>query len=169
MTSPDSAPCSRSIATSCTPTARSITTSRSMARSRCCSGRSTCVALTIARTPPEHLAFAAVEQANAWFEAGARPEDVAVLSRVNSLLLPVQLLFGEADVPCWTPVSVAVLNRTGTRTGLAYLRLAVAASGSAGLPGSDLAIAARRPSRSIRREVLQRLERKRQWRMAQVR
>ena len=98
-----------------------------------------------------------------------RPTDIAVLSRVNSVLLPAQLLLGEADVPCWTPVSVAVLNRTGTRTALAYLRLALAAGNNTGFHGADLALAARRPSRSLRREVLQRLERKRQWRMPQLR
>ena len=72
-------------------------------------------------------------------------------------------------MPCWTPVSVAVLNRTGTRTALAYLRLALAAGNDTGFHGADLALAARRPSRSLRREVLQRLERKRQWRMPQLR
>ena len=54
----------------------------------------------------------------AWLEAGAQPHEIAVLSRVNSVLLPPQLLLGEAGVPSWTPVSVAVLNRTGTRTAL---------------------------------------------------
>jgi len=125
--------------------------------------------LTIATSPPEHLALAAVEQASSWLETGAQPEDLALLSRVNASLLPVQLLFREANVPCWTPVSVAVLNRTGTRTALAYLRLALAAGGNMQLAGSDVAIAARRPSRSIRREVLQRFERRRHWRLPQLR
>src|SRR4029077_473019 len=111
--------------------------------------------------PPERIAHAAVERITAWFERGAEPADIAVLSRVNASLLPVQLLLGEAHVPCWTPVSVAVLNRTGTRTALAYLRLAIAANGGGGLPGADIATAARRPSRSIRREMLQRFERRR--------
>src|SRR5207244_10401602 len=121
--------------------------------------------LTIATTQPERLALAAIEQATTWLNAGAQPEDIAVLSRVNASLLPVQLLFREANVPCWTPVSVAVLNRTGTRTALAYLRLALAAASNTDLAGTDVAIAVRRPSRSIRREVLQRLERQRHWRL----
>jgi len=62
-----------------------------------------------------------------------------------------------------------VLNRTGTRTALAYLRLALAAANDTGFHGTDLALAARRPSRSLRREVLQRLERRRQWRLPQLR
>jgi DNA helicase II / ATP-dependent DNA helicase PcrA len=126
-------------------------------------------ALTTARTQPEGLALAAIGQATKWFEAGAQPEDVAVLSRANASLLPVQILFSEANVPCWTPVSIAVLNRTGTRTALAYLRLAIAASTDSGFHGSDVAVAVRRPTRSVRREVLQLFERRRQWSMAQLR
>lgn len=125
--------------------------------------------LTIATAPPERVAGAAVDQVMGWLRSGAQPGDIAVLARVNSVLLPAQLLLGEADVPCWTPVSVAVLNRTGTRTALAYLRLALAAGNNTGFHGADLALAARRPSRSLRREVLQRLERKRDWRLAQLR
>src|SRR5262249_17750693 len=60
--------------------------------------------LTIQRAPADRLGTAAIEQATQWFAAGAQPTDVAVLSRVNATLLPVQILFGEAGVPCWTPV-----------------------------------------------------------------
>jgi DNA helicase II / ATP-dependent DNA helicase PcrA len=126
-------------------------------------------ALSTAAVPAERLALAAVEQATMWFEAGAVPGGVAVLARVNSSLLPVQLLFGEANVPCWTPVSTAVLNRTGTRTALAYLRCAVATRTGQPCRGTDVATAARRPSRSVRREMLQRVERRRQWRIPQLR
>jgi DNA helicase-2/ATP-dependent DNA helicase PcrA len=126
-------------------------------------------ALTVRTTPPEDLASAAFERIRSWLEAGAPAENVAVLSRVNSALLPVQLLLGEAGVPCWTPVNVGVLNRTGTRTALTYLRLALGIANEGIVRGSDLAAAARRPSRSLRREVLQRFERTRQWRLPQLR
>ncbi len=132
-------------------------------------GASASEALSVVSVAPERVARAAVEQVSAWLEAGARPTEIAVLSRVNAVLLPAQLLLGEADVPCWTPVSIAVLNRTGTRTALAYLRLALAQGNNTGFHGADLALAARRPSRSLRREVLQRLERKRQWTLVQLR
>ncbi len=126
-------------------------------------------ALSIVTAEPERVAGAAVARVTSWLEAGARPHEIAVLSRVNAVLLPAQLLLGEAGVPSWTPVSVAVLNRTGTRTALAYLRLALAAGNNTGFHGGDLALAARRPSRSLRRELLQRLERKRAWTMGQLR
>jgi DNA helicase-2/ATP-dependent DNA helicase PcrA len=126
-------------------------------------------ALTTTSAAADRLAVAAVEQAAQWIGAGVEPEQIAVLSRVNATLLPVQLLFDDAGVPCWTPVSVAVLNRTGTRTALAYLRLAVAAAAGGGFSGPDIAIAVRRPSRSIRREVLQQFERRRQIRPAEAR
>ena len=125
-------------------------------------------ALTTAAAAPERIALAAVEQATRWLEAGAAPDEIAVLSRVNAALLPVQLLIGEAHVPCWSPVSVAVLNRTGMRTALAYLRLALAAGTGNRFAGTDIASAVRRPSRSVRREVLQRFERRRHWTAAQL-
>jgi DNA helicase-2/ATP-dependent DNA helicase PcrA len=125
--------------------------------------------LSVRTTPPEALAPAAVDRVRSWLAAGAAPEDIAVLSRVNSALLPAQLLLGEAEVPCWTPVSVAVLARTGTRAALAYLRLLLGVASSGSVHGADLAIAARRPSRSLRREVLQRFERRRSWSVAQLR
>jgi DNA helicase-2/ATP-dependent DNA helicase PcrA len=125
-------------------------------------------ALTVDRRAAARIAVTAVEQVGEWLGAGVAPEQVAVLSRVNAALLPVQVLFDGQGVPCWTPVSVAVLNRTGTRTALAYLRLALTAGGGQ-VSGPDIATAVRRPSRSIRREVLQRFERRRRWTLAQVR
>src|SRR5204863_6554383 len=65
-------------------------------------------ALSVVTAPAEGVARAAVDQVGAWLERDVHPADIAVLSRVNSVLLPAQLLLGEAGVPCWTPVSVAV-------------------------------------------------------------
>ena len=89
--------------------------------------------------------------------AAPRPSDIAVLTRVRSVLLGVQLLCAQAEHPGQrADRDRRCSNRTGTRTALAYLRLALGAAGDA-LAGPDLAIAARRPSRSLRREMLQRL------------
>jgi superfamily I DNA/RNA helicase len=124
--------------------------------------------LTIATTAPEQLALAAIERATAWLEAGAAPSDIAVLRAGQLGAAPVQVLFDVANVPCWTPVSLSVLNRTerAPRSRIYGLRSRVAANSS--LAGSDVAAAARRPSRSLRREVLRRFER-RQWHLAQLR
>ena len=58
-------------------------------------------------------------------DAGAAPSDVAVLARVNATLLPVQVALGEAGVPRSTPLDDRVVGRTGVRTALAYLRMAL--------------------------------------------
>jgi superfamily I DNA/RNA helicase len=57
--------------------------------------------------------------------AGAAPGDVAVLARVNATLLPVQVALGEAGIPRTAPLDATVIGRTGVRTALAYLRLAL--------------------------------------------
>jgi DNA helicase II / ATP-dependent DNA helicase PcrA len=55
--------------------------------------------------------------------AAGDPRSVAVLARVNSALLPVQVALTEAGVPHTAPLSAGVLERTGIRTALAYLRI----------------------------------------------
>jgi DNA helicase-2/ATP-dependent DNA helicase PcrA len=121
------------------------------------------VALTAGRHAPEQLPGAALAQVREWLDAGSAPGDIAVLTRVRSVLLGVQLLSAQAGIPANAPIGIEALDRTGTRTALAYLRLAVGAAGDA-LAGPDLAIAARRPSRSLRRELLQRLASRKHWR-----
>ncbi len=55
--------------------------------------------------------------------SGAEPTDVAVLARVNATLLPVQVSLAIEGIPHTKVLDVGVLNRTGIRTALAYLRL----------------------------------------------
>jgi DNA helicase-2/ATP-dependent DNA helicase PcrA len=114
------------------------------------------------RHPAEQLPAAALAQVRAWLDDGRPPAAIAVLARVRSVLLGVQLLCAEAGIPANAPIGVEVLDRTGTRAALAYLRLAVAFDADA-LPGPDLALAARRPSRSLRRELLQRIAGRKRW------
>ena len=120
------------------------------------------------RRPPEQLPRAAVARVQEWLDAGARPSEIAVLTRVRALLLGPQLLCAQAGIPANAPIGAEALERTGTRTGLAYLRLAQGAADDA-MSGPDLATAARRPSRSLRREVLQRIAGRRQWRRSGLR
>jgi DNA helicase-2/ATP-dependent DNA helicase PcrA len=102
------------------------------------------------RHPAEQLPGAALAQVKAWLDDGRPPAAIAVLARVRSVLLGVQLLCAEAGIPANAPIGIEVLDRTGTRAALAYLRLAVAFDADA-LPGPDLALAARRPRSAGRR------------------
>ncbi|HEY8547196.1 MAG TPA: ATP-dependent DNA helicase UvrD2 [Acidimicrobiales bacterium] len=108
-----------------------------------------------------------VEVVQEALDEGAAPADVAVLTRVNAGLLAPQVLLGEAGVPIRPAVGERMLDRTGTRAALAWLRLADAAGrddGRAGgwsdagaLRGPDLALVARRPSRGLRPGLLRAL------------
>jgi DNA helicase-2/ATP-dependent DNA helicase PcrA len=81
---------------------------------------------------------------------GATPEQVAVLTRVNATLAPVQVALTLDGVPVRGGVGLEFVDRTAVRSVLAWLRLAVAA-GSFG--GDDLREALRRPSRSFHPRV----------------
>ena len=70
------------------------------------------------------LATRGVTIVRAFVDGGAAPRDIAVLARVNSQLLPMQVALGEAGLPRTCPLDATVVGRTGIRTALAYLRLA---------------------------------------------
>ncbi len=122
-------------------------------------GLSSAAALRVLREPVATLAGRVVELAHEWHEAGASWEQIAVLARVNSALLPVQLACTDAGIPCTTPLDTKVLGRTGVRTALAYLRIG-------GYPerisAEDLDQTIRRPSRGVARNVVEMLT-KRGW------
>lgn len=107
--------------------------------------------LVVRRVPSSQVAPAARDQIAAWLDAGCAPTDIALLTRVNSILLPPQVLLTVAGIPCNQAVGLEILNRTGIRAALAYLR--------AGLrPGrierADIHDTVRRPSRKIRPNVI---------------
>ncbi|MEM9610304.1 MAG: ATP-dependent helicase [Actinomycetota bacterium] len=114
----------------------------------------------IARLAAERAAPKVVDQVRSWLDAGAEPESVAVLTRVNATLLPIQVLLSEVGVPCTRPVGVQVLRRTGVRAALAYLRISTSGGDWA---GGDLAEIANRPSRRISRRGVESLRRRRRW------
>ena len=60
---------------------------------------------------------------------GARPDEVAVLARVNALLAPVQVALVAEGIPISGGVGLEFADRTAVRTVLAWLRLAVAGRG----------------------------------------
>jgi DNA helicase-2/ATP-dependent DNA helicase PcrA len=79
--------------------------------------------------------------------SGAAPVDIAVLTRVNSLLAPVQVALGVAGVPVSGGVGTEFASRTAVRAVLTWLRLCV--PGRRPFDASDLHEALRRPSRPL--------------------
>ena len=82
--------------------------------------------------------------------------DTAVLARVNSILLPLQVLLTERNVPCRAPLDESVLERTGMRAALAWLRIGL---NPQQIRRSDLQETIRRPSRRIARNVVEMMTR----------
>jgi DNA helicase-2/ATP-dependent DNA helicase PcrA len=103
-------------------------------------------ALTVVQHAPEAGARTLVDTVQGWLASGVAPTEIAVLTRVNSLLLAPHVALVEAGVPVTSTVSVDVLERTGVRAALAYLRLG--ASPDAMRP-DDLQEVQRRPSRGF--------------------
>lgn len=87
----------------------------------------------------------AVESA---LESGADASDIAVLTRVNALLAPVQVALATAGVPVSGGVGLEFTDRTSVRAVLAWIRLATGGR-SGRLDPDDIREALRRPSRSF--------------------
>ena len=81
-----------------------------------------------------------------WLGDGASAGDVAVLARVQSLLLAPHVALAEAGVPVNSILSDWVLDRVGVSAALAYLRIAVSPDN---VRGADLEEVRRRPSRGL--------------------
>jgi DNA helicase-2/ATP-dependent DNA helicase PcrA len=86
-------------------------------------------------------------------ERGVAPKDVAVLTRVNASLAPVQVALVDRGAPVRPGVDLTYLSRGGVQAALAWLRLAVAPDDH--LAGPDVAVAARRPSRGLSPKVIE--------------
>lgn len=92
-------------------------------------------------------ARALVDAVVGWLhEPEVAPGQVAVLSRVQSLLLAPHVALTEAGVPVDSILDESVLNRLGVRAALAYLRIAVDPDH---VRGTDLSEVHRRPSRGL--------------------
>ena len=102
--------------------------------------------LTVA--PADNPTAACADRVAELVEAGAAPEEIAVLSRVNVTLLGPQLELAHREIPVEATVGPALFDRTGVAAALAWLRLA--ASGGTGFDGRDIEATARRPPRGIR-------------------
>ncbi len=96
--------------------------------------------------------------------AGAAATDIAVLARVNASLMPVQVSLALADLPHTKVLDVSVLQRTGIRTALAYLRLGLDPER---MTRADIMETLNRPSRKVKSAVSDHL-RGRRFSMTQV-
>ncbi|NDD31116.1 MAG: ATP-dependent helicase [Proteobacteria bacterium] len=85
---------------------------------------------------------------------GHRHQNIAVLSRVNDSLMPVQMGLRAAGVPCDTVVDGGLLERSGVRAALAWLSLA---SGPERMSGELLGEAMSRPARKMYRATIERV------------
>jgi DNA helicase-2/ATP-dependent DNA helicase PcrA len=103
------------------------------------------VAAVEVRTAPGPLAETVDAVATA-LAAGRPPGDIAVLTRVNALLAPVQVALRRQGIPVAAAVGTEVCDRTAIRAVLAWLRLA---TDPGHLRGADLGEALRRPSRPM--------------------
>jgi len=112
------------------------------------------------------MAEVAVAEVTAALDAGRHPRELAVLARVNSALLPVQLALDDAGVAVDHPLDARALERTGIRTALAWLRLgcepAVIARG-------DVLETIRRPSRRVSRNVVDMLTKRPRTSVGEIR
>ncbi|MBO0693027.1 MAG: ATP-dependent helicase, partial [Acidimicrobiaceae bacterium] len=118
-------------------------------------------ALQVRRHDPTAGAETLVGVVLDWLDSGVAPAEITVLTRVNSLLLAPQVALGEARVPLNSVLRPDVLDRTGLRAALAYLRIAAADDRS--IDSRDLVEILRRPSRGLPPWFPDRLRRRRAW------
>jgi DNA helicase-2/ATP-dependent DNA helicase PcrA len=112
--------------------------------------------LTVRAVPADEMTPMAVEQVQGWAGNGVAWSDMAVLTRVNSSLLPVQLLLQQAKIPYRPAVGPWILERAGTAAALAYLRIA---ADPGRISRADVRATVRRPSRKISPKVIDMLAR----------
>ncbi len=123
-------------------------------------------ALEVVEHGPDDAAGATVEVVRGWLADGdIAPTSVAVLARVNSLLLAPHVALAEVGIPLASVLSPDVLERTGMRAALAYLRIAT--SGDAISP-RDVVEILRRPTRGLPQWFPDRLARRSSWTTDQI-
>ena len=104
------------------------------------------------RSGADRPASAAVARVVELLGTGVKPADIAVLSRVNASLVPVQVLLRHSAVPVNRSADSRFLQRGGVRAALAWLSIAAAPAGA--VAGSVLREAARRPKRGMSQSLL---------------
>ena len=89
-----------------------------------------------------------VEQA---IEAGAPASDIVVLARVNVTLAVPQIVLAEAGIPVVGAVDTKLLDRTGIRAALAWIRIG---GDIKSISPRDIQDTVRRPSRGMSRKLV---------------
>lgn len=107
-------------------------------------------ATSLAIRPAERTVAETVAAVRARIDDGASPDQLAVLTRVNATLAPVQVALDLAGIPADRVAGTAWLGRTGVRSALAWLRLATGV-----FDGTDLQEATRRPPRGLSPKVIE--------------
>lgn len=97
------------------------------------------------------LAQRAADLIEGWISEGVEPHEIAVLSRVNVTLLPIQVCLEDRRILHTTPVDASLMQRTGISTALAYLRIGTTPTG---IRRADVQGTVHRPSRKIARNVV---------------
>ncbi len=104
-------------------------------------------ALAVRLHAPDAGGAAVADTVTAWLaEPGVDTGHIAVLARVNSLLLAPQVALAEAGVAVDSALRASVLDRTGVRAALAYLRIGADPDD---IDGDDIVEVYRRPSRGF--------------------
>ncbi|MGE0304801.1 MAG: ATP-dependent helicase [Acidimicrobiia bacterium] len=119
----------------------------------------------ITTVDPLQEASVAADRLERWAAEGGSYDQMAVLARVNSVLLPIQVTCTERSIPCRRAIDATILDRTGMRTALAYLRIAV---NPGDITAADIAETIRRPSRRIARNVVEMTTKRRRHSIASV-
>lgn len=108
-------------------------------------------------TNPNPLA-SLVGEVRGLLEQGVQPGDIIILARVNVGLAAPQIALGSAGLPVVHTTGTELLQRTGVRTLLGWLRMAVAPRK---LGEHDISAAVRRPSRRLSPRVMDWMSEKR--------
>lgn len=81
-------------------------------------------ALRVVEHSTSYAGKAVLDTVREWMDGGVKPNEIAVLARVNSALLPAQVALAEDGLPFNSSLTDSVLSRTGMRAALAYMQVA---------------------------------------------
>jgi len=123
-------------------------------------------ALRVVEHDRDAAAKTVVDVVSGWLsEPDVAADSIAVLARVNSLLLAPHVALHATGIPLRSVLTPDVLGRTGLRAALAYVRIA---TNPRGFDQHDVVEILRRPTRGLPQWFAERLARRRTWTVATV-